>query len=382
MKPESMTYFNEFNKHSLLALEKAQNDGTKIAGLYCIFGPTELIRAAGAVPVGLCGKKQDPIQEAEKTLPANLCPLIKSSYGFAAGDTCPFFSFSDFIVGETTCDGKKKMFELMDDIKSTWVMQLPYTQDDEKAQAFWKAEIMRLKSYLEEQTGNPIAPEDLEREIKLQNRINGLIDRLMKLNSGESVPVSGLDMMKILESKMFAVDLEQYADDLEKLIGEVEDLAKSGFSVCEKNAPRILITGCPSGTGSEKVTRLVEECGGVVVCQENCTGIKGIDLLTEEESADPFAALAARYLKIPCSCMSPNTKRLDLIGKLIGEQKIQGVIDLTWTCCHTYNVESHSIGKFVEDSAGLPKLQIETDYSESDTEQLRTRIEAFLEIVG
>lgn len=381
MKPKSMAYFNEFNKHALLALEKAQEKGTKIAGIYCIFAPTELIRAAGAIPVGLCGKKQDPIQEAEKTLPANLCPLIKSSYGFAAGDTCPFFSFSDFIVGETTCDGKKKMFELMERIKSTFVMQLPHSTTNGHALDYWTGEILRLKTYLEEQTGNPITPDSLRREIRLQNRVNRLVEEIAGcLKSGPS-PISGLEMLKILETKSFAVDLEQYAEDLETLKAELYEIKDQGHSVSKNGAPRILLTGCPSGTGSEKVTKLAEECGAVVVCQENCTGIKGLDLLTDEHAEDPFAALAARYIKVPCSCMSPNSRRLELIEKLVKEYHVDGVIDLTWTCCHTYNVESFTVGEFLEEKAGVPKLQIETDYSESDSEQIRTRIEAFLEML-
>lgn len=381
MTTESMSYFNEFNKHSLLALENAKGSGIKIAGTYCIFAPTELIRAAGAIPVGLCGKKQEPIAEAEKTLPANLCPLIKSSYGFAAADTCPFFSFADFIIGETTCDGKKKMFELMDQIKSTYVMQLPHTPDREKALEYWTSEVHRVKRFLEEQTGNTVDPAGLRRELALQNRVNGLMERISLLSAGEVVPLSGLHMIKVLESRLFAVDLEQYARDLERLLEELSARAAEGRSACAENAPRILVTGCPTGTGSEKVTQLVEECGGVVVCQENCCGIKGLDLACDVDAADPFEALAARYIKIPCSCMSPNTGRMDLLGKLAETYRVQGVIDLTWTCCHTYNIESHTVGEVMEQH-GLPKLQIETDYSESDTEQLRTRIEAFLEILA
>lgn len=381
MTPESMTYFNEFNKNSLLALEQARDNGTKIAGVYCIFAPTELIRAAGAIPVGLCGKKQDPIQEAEKTLPANLCPLIKSSYGFAAGDTCPFFSFSDFIIGETTCDGKKKMFELMDDIKSTFVMQLPYQTESDSALAYWTEEIYRLKAYLEEKTGNEITADALRKQIALQNRVNRLVEEISGFLKTPASPVSGMEMLKVLESKSFAVDLEQYARDLEAFKAQLDAEKKQGGYDEKNGAPRILISGCPAGTGSEKVTRLAEECGAVVVCQENCTGIKGLDIKTEEDAEDPFAALAARYIKVPCSCMSPNTRRLELLDTLVKEYRVDGVIDLTWTCCHTYNVESFTVGNFLEEKADIPMLQIETDYSESDGEQIRTRIEAFLEML-
>ena len=140
-----------------------------------------------------------------------------------------------------------------------------------------------------------------------------------------------------------------------------------------------MLTGCPIGNGSEKVLRLIEECGAPVVCMENCTGVKGLDLLVDEAESDPFMALARRYLQIPCSCMTPNNGRLNLLGSLIDEYRADGIVDLTLQYCHTYNIESRVVGDFVE-SRSLPFLHLETDYSESDVERLRTRIEAFVEM--
>ena len=100
-------------KQNLTDIAQAKEEGRKVVGFYCLYSPVELAIAAGAIPVSLCGTKNDPIEAAEKVLPRNLCPLIKSSYGFALTDTCPYFRASDLVVGETTCDGKKKMFELL-----------------------------------------------------------------------------------------------------------------------------------------------------------------------------------------------------------------------------------------------------------------------------
>ncbi|MCF6290987.1 MAG: 2-hydroxyacyl-CoA dehydratase family protein [Desulfobacterales bacterium] len=132
MRLESMAWFDRVSEQCLLDLEERKEMGKKVIGVYCTFAPTELIRAAGAIPIGLCGKDQTPIYEAEKVLPANLCPLIKSSYGYAASDTCPFFSASDILIGETTCDGKKKMFELLQRIKPLFLMQLPNSAGKEQ----------------------------------------------------------------------------------------------------------------------------------------------------------------------------------------------------------------------------------------------------------
>ena len=92
MRLEILTRFDRLPETFLLDIESLKERGAKVAGLYCTFAPTELVRAAGAIPVGLCGKKQAPIPAAEKVLPTRLCPLIKSSYGYALTDTCPYFS--------------------------------------------------------------------------------------------------------------------------------------------------------------------------------------------------------------------------------------------------------------------------------------------------
>jgi benzoyl-CoA reductase/2-hydroxyglutaryl-CoA dehydratase subunit BcrC/BadD/HgdB len=188
-------------------------------------------------------------------------------------------------------------------------------------------------------------------------------------------------MLVVMESKNYRVDLDDYMDHLRLLCLELQGMKKEGRSVCSPNAPRILLTGCPIGSGSEKVLRLIEECGGIVVCQEHCTGIKSFDLLVDENEEDPYTAMARRYLKIPCSCMTPNQGRINLIGRLIENFKVQGVVDLTWQSCHTYSIESYGIKEFVEKEYQIPLLHIETDYSQSDTGQLGVRIEAFLEML-
>jgi ABC-type lipoprotein export system ATPase subunit len=234
---------------------------------------------------------------------------------------------------------------------------------------------------LEEQTGQRIEAHELNRQIKLQNEVRRLLWRISRYSAAETIPLSGLDMMTVMETKSSCCDLEAYATLLRQLIEVLDVRSAAGVSVQRRGGPRLLLTGCPVGKGLEKVLRLIEECGGMIVSLENCTGIKGQDLLVEEDTADPLEALARRYLQTPCSCMTPNQGRLHLLQRLVEEFHVQGVVDLTWQCCHTYNVESFGIKQFLEKRHDLPFLHLETDYSASDTEQLRTRIEAFLEMI-
>ena len=124
---------------------------------------------------------------------------------------------------------------------------------------------------------------------------------------------------------------------------------------------------------------IIEQCGGVVVCQEACSGIKAVDTLTAEDE-EPLTAIARRHFLLPCSCMTPNAGRLVLLKRLAQEFRAQAVVDLVWQACHTYNIESYVVEEMVRDELHLPFLKIETDYSPSDREQLKVRIQTLLEI--
>ncbi len=362
-------------------IKEAHEAGKKVVGMYCVFSPSEIALAADAISVTLCGTTQEPVEAAEKELPRNLCPLIKSSYGFAITDTCPYFYFSDVLLAETTCDGKKKMYELMGEIKPMHIMNLPQTANDEDSLGLWKNEMVKFKEYLEDQFDVEITDEKLRDAIKLMNRERMVMRRLHKLNSHKPAPLSGMDMMVAQWLKGFNVDKEAGIDLIERLIAEVEERMEKGIYAYGENAPRILLTGCPTGVGgADKVLRALEDAGAAVVALENCTGYKGLDVLVDEDiNKDPLLALAEKYLSTPCSCMTDNNGRLDLIKRLSQEYQVDGIVDLTYQACHTYAIESFTVKKYVQDELGIPFMQIETDYSESDTGQIKTRVEAFLE---
>lgn len=381
MRPTLMTEIEGLRGVNSVKIKEAHEAGTKVVGMYCVFSPAEIAIAAGAIPVTLCGTTQEPIEAAEMELPRNLCPLIKSSYGFAITDKCPYFFFSDVLLAETTCDGKKKMYELMSKIKPMHVMNLPQTSEGEDSLEMWKKEMVKFKAFLEEEFNVEITDEKLRDAIKLMNRERSVMKRLHELNSHKPAPLSGMDMMLSQWLKGFNVDRETGIDLIERLIAEVEDQMEKGIYAFDKSAQRILLTGCPVGVGgADKVLKALEEAGASVVALENCTGYKGLDVLVDEEK-DAITALAEKYLSTPCSCMTPNNKRLDLIRRLAEKYDVDGVVDLTWQACHTYNVESFTVKKFVQEELNLPFIQIETDYSDSDTGQVKTRVEAFLETI-
>lgn len=379
MKTEIMNKLQQISDQNLGDIEKAKEEGRTVVGFYCLYAPTELAVAAKAIPLPLCGTRNDPIAVAEETLPRNLCPLIKSSYGFAVSDTCAFFRASDFIVGDTTCDGKKKMFELLNREKTTHVLQLPQNQDTEMAMSLWNSELERFRKIMEDASGETIDEASINSAIRLMNRERQARKDLMDVNKAKPASLKGSQILEILFKIGFLADKEKGITFMK----EVAEQAKKGVFLDDTSgggeAKRILITGVPVGLGSDKVVKIVEQLGSDVVAFENCSGYK--QAFTVDESKEPMEALAEQYLATPCSVMSPNEGRFDLLKEMIRDFQVDGVIDLTWQACHTYNVEAFMVDEIVQENCGIPTLHLETDYAESDTEQLRVRIEAYLEML-
>ncbi|MGL4945501.1 MAG: 2-hydroxyacyl-CoA dehydratase, partial [Fusobacteriaceae bacterium] len=163
---EIIREFKDARKDGFIHAKEIKESGGSIVGTYCTYTPKELIYAVGAYPVSLCAVSEETIPAGEKHLPKNLCPLIKSSYGHALKDSCPYMYFSDLVVGETTCDGKKKMYELLGEIKDTYVMELPNNQENEYAKVMWKQEILKFRSKLEDKFRKKIDDESLRKAIK------------------------------------------------------------------------------------------------------------------------------------------------------------------------------------------------------------------------
>lgn len=376
--PEIFEEFADARKNSFLTVKEFKEKNIPVIGSYCTYFPQEMAMAMGAAFVSLCSTSDETIADAEKELPKNLCPLIKSSYGFAKTDKCPFFYFSDLVVGETTCDGKKKMYELMREFKDVFILELPNTQGEE-ALRLWKSEIIRFKEYLEQKFSTEITEKNLREACRENNKIRDSLRKLYELMQLEPCPMTGYDLFKILYGSTFKLDRKSIATEIDSLVEKIKDEYAAGKM--EEHKPRILITGCPIGGATEKVIKAVEENGAIVVAYENCTGAKQIDKKIDAEAEDIYESIARRYLDIGCSVMTPNSNRLELLGRLVDEYRVDGVLEMTLQTCITYNVETSVIKRFVTEEKNIPYLALETDYSQSDIGQINTRVAAFIEML-
>lgn len=376
--PEIFETFGEIRRNSFITAKEQKEKDIPLIGVFCTYFPQEIALAMGASTVSLCASSDETIPDAEQDLPRNLCPLIKSSYGFGKTDKCPFFYFSDLVVGETTCDGKKKMYEYLSEFKPVHVMELPNSQSEDGLK-LWKNEIIKLKNTLEKQFDTEILEENIKKAIKIKNNERKALKEFYELGKLDPVPVTGVDIFKVLNGTTFAFDKEA----IPKQLNELVDKIKNEYASVKKyeSKPRILITGCPLGTATEKVIKAIEENGAYVVAFENCSGAKAIEDLVDEDNPDVYDALAKKYLSIGCSCMTPNPNRIKLLDKMIDEYKVDAVIDVILTACHTYNVETLSIKRFVNTKKDIPYMSVETDFSNGDIGQLNTRMAAFIEML-
>lgn len=384
-RPEKMEYFDmvvaEIHGLRIKELQDIRSNGGKIVGTFCVYVPEEIVLAAGGTCIGLCGGVDVGADEAEKVLPRNICPLIKSFMGFKLSKICPYFESCDVVVGETTCDGKKKAFEVLSDFTKVYVMETPQRKE-EPDKELWFSEVKRFKKMMEDLTGNKITEDSLKEAIRKVNGKRKALQRLAELRKADPPPISGKDAL-LIEQIAFYDDVERFTQKVNELCDELEERVKQGIGVVAKGTPRIIISGTPMAIPNWKVPHIIETSGAVIVAEELCTGLRYFQDLTPETNGSLETMLkniADRHIGIDCAVYTPNTERAEKVARLFKEYKADGVVHYVLSFCDPYAVEAYQVEK-VAKRENIPLLKIETDYSQEDAGQLKTRVEAFLEML-
>ena len=362
-------------------LQEAKAQGRKIIGTFCVFVPEEITLAADAVQVGLCAGAEIGKDAAEKILPRNTCALIKSFVGFKLSRLCPYIESCDLVVGETTCDGKKKAYEIFEDYAPVYVMEVPQMKQACDLD-LWKAEIGRFREKIEAVTGKQISAAKLKEAIRLLNDRRRVLQRLNRLRAAVPAPISGRDVL-LINQISFYDDPARFTAKIGELCDELEARIENQEGVAGNGIPRLMLSGCPMAVPNWKLPYIIESSGAVVVGEESCIGTRNTrDLVDEsgETLEEMLEAIAHRYMQIDCACFTPNRERLDHIVDMARDLRVDGVIHYGLNFCQPYAIEAFKVGQGLE-AAGIPMLSIETDYSMEDVEQLKTRVEAFLEMV-
>ena len=385
-RPEGMGFWDfvvsEIHGIRPSELIAAQQKGQKVFGTFCVYVPDEVVIAADGIVTGLCGGSQFWVPGGEKVLPKSTCPLIKASVGARLDRTCPFFRIADMYVGETTCDGKKKAWEILGQDVPMYIMDVPQMKREKDIQK-WAEEIAAFAKKVEEFTGNQITVEKLAAAIKTINAKRKAMARVFAATKGSAIPISGKDRLLMTQIAFFD-DPVRCAEMCNKLADELDQRVKDGVSVFPAGTKRILLTGTPLAIPNWKLHHIIETSGAAVVCEGMCTGTRYFENLVDETQTTlegQFRALSERYMKNNCACFTPNPGRIEDILRLAKEYQVDGVIDVNLKFCCLYDTEGYTVEKALKE-ANIPVLGIETDYTDTDAEQLRTRIGAFIEMLG
>ncbi len=381
-RPKTMESFDHsfHSSHSGRVAEilDFRKNGGKVIGTFCIFVPDEIALAAKVLPLPLCGGSGWAVSYADKLFPRDICPLIRSTFGMALSKTCPYAPLEDFSVGETTCDAKKKTWDLL----GMKVMEVPQRRN-EADRHLWLEEVYKFKDLVEELSGVTVTADALKEAIKLVNLKRSALKKIDEFRKLDAPPISGLDALLVVQVSMNQ-DIHAFIKDTQALIEELQERTDNGISAYSEKGQRVLLAGSPSPMGYAKVHHIVESSGLQIVADESCTGLRYFRDLVNEDLHDldkQIEAVADRYFGIDCACFSPNTERIDNLQQLVKDYNVKGVVQSILQYCHTYNVEAKIVEKSLK-KIGIPSIKIVTDYSQEDIGQIRTRIEAFAEILS
>ncbi|WP_025323681.1 double-cubane-cluster-containing anaerobic reductase [Deferrisoma camini] len=384
-RPRAMEYFDfvvsQIHGLRVRELLQAKEGGRKVVAAFCVFVPEEVVLAAGGVLIGLCGGAEVGFDLAEQYLPQATCPLIKSFFGFKLARLCPYIELADLVVGETTCDGKKKAYESFHALAPVHVMELPQMKNPAD-RVLWRTELARFVDRIEALTGNRVTDHALREAVGVVNAKRRALARLAALRSADPAPISGLDAL-LVNQISFYDDPERFTAKVHELCDELEERVARGQGVAPQGAPRILVSGSPMAIPNWKVPRVIESCGAVVVGEESCVGSRNFRDLVDEGPADReelLDAIAERQLRIECACFTPNAERVDTVARMARELGAHGVVHYNLSFCTPYAAEALRLDRELR-GRGVRMLRLETDYSQ-DEAQVRTRVEAFLEMLA
>ncbi|MEJ2271744.1 MAG: 2-hydroxyacyl-CoA dehydratase family protein [Candidatus Bathyarchaeota archaeon] len=390
-RPKTMEYFDEI-AHLFGRREKEireqKNAGKKVIGYTCMFAPVEMILAADAIPVRVGSGWYDAAKLGDRIMPVEVCPVIRSTIGAKMINLSPFIELSDAIINPLTCDGKTKLCEILSDYKNMWRMIPPRVKDDPHALTLWKEELLIMKRKIETLTGTKITRKKLKESIEVMQKATKAFRRLQELRKGPPV-IMGRDAMLVNQTSLWD-DIKRWTEKVEELCDELEKRVEQKEYACYPETPRVLVTGTPMlWPDSWKVPNLIEESNpqGILAVDELCTSDRilfdpvGVDEWTMNDMLD---AISERYLMAcTCPCFTSehgNEDRVNWIIDRIKEYRIDGVIYYVVRGCILYAMEYARI-KRVLDRMNIPVYYLDTEYTREDVGQMKTRVEAFLEML-
>lgn len=382
--PNEMKYFIEILREVFVENRPIRYKEEELfVGTFCVMMPQELVYAAGARPIKLCSGNYVGFQRGDDVTPRDACPLVKSVIGNTISGANGIYNACDMYVVPITCDCKKKMAGQLNEYKSTVPLYIPLNKTDDEGMDIYIREMKQIAAMISERTGVTITRERLSDQIAVMAGVQKEVRRFVELKGNDGLLVRGSHAMAVLNTMAYD-DIARWGSHLKKLNDELEERRKEKDYLTKKKLPRILITGSPITFPNLKIPLLIEEQGGIVAADETCLGDRGLTdpvSVCEDTLSGYYKALANRYVA-PCSCpvFSENSQRIRRIEQMIADHQIDGIIYHVLRGCLVYDYEYTMLEKYFG-AKGVPIIRVESDYNEEDLEQLRIRIEAFIEMI-
>ena len=363
---------NTFPKTTHILEHKHQ--GKKVFGWLCTYVPEEIIHAAGALPIRITGySKEMELEDGTAYLYINSCSFSRSCLQLGLKGE---YDFLDGVAGGSTCDGARRLFDLWRNYIDTpfyHVLTVPrkYTQS---AHDLYHSQVLQFKVHLEEFMGIQITDESLCQSIGVYNESRALLKRLYKLRKLENPPITGTETMEVLNA-CFRMPKELFNEWLRSLLDglDVSDNAS-------KSRARLMLVG--SAITNPELIESIEDLGGLIVTDELCTGTRyWSDPVVLDKNSTPVEAISRRYLNnFPCARMFPSDERFNRILDLARDFRVDGVISQIIRYCVPYAHDLPLLTEKLKDN-GIPTLALDVEYGTSGSGQIRTRVQAFLEML-
>lgn len=371
------------------SIERQRAQGRKVGGYFCPYVPIEIVHASNMIPLRLaCGGDDSASEVGERFLGPYSCPFAKTCIGYRTSGESQYHSKVDYLCVATTCDGMRSIQEYWQHYFKvpTFALWVPRTYDrfQQRAHArmYFEKELVLLKERLEREQGTVITDQQLRESIRLYNSIRSEMRELYSLCRDGGYDVSWGDVFRISQTG-FLLDPVDFLAELKRIrerLGKKQDVNSTAERSDTKR--RLMFYGSIMSMDDRKTIDIVEKAGGEIVADAVCTGSrfwrKDVSL-----SDPPIAALAERYLlNLPCPFMMDLGMRLEYVAKVARENKVNGLIYYNLKYCESYRAEVKTFENALRKTVGIPVLLIETEYSPSDVGTIRTKVEAFLEMIS
>lgn len=379
--PESITPFLSTLERIYVNLQGVYTNRPTV-GTYCVMTPQELIYAAGAMPVKLCSGNYTAFSIGDDVTPRDACPLVKAVAGFLQTGLMPVYRDCKMMVLPVTCDCKKKIAGMLKNSCNLMTMHIPASRGDDDIDEYIR-QLYELMARLEDATGNAITYDTLAEGFRMVGRAQYELSEFIRLKKNTPYLIRGTHAMAMMNAASY-MQADMWAYAMSRVNAELKQKAKNKQTVTGKELPRILLTGSPIVFPNLKIPLIIEEMGGIVAGDETCMGERGMwdpAVIVDDSFDGMMRALANRALRpCPCPTFADNSQRLFRLKQLIKDNHIQGVIYHVLRGCLVYDFEYKKIEEELG-KLGIPVIRLESDYNEEDIEQLRIRIEAFIELI-